>query len=100
MGVSFKGNEYTTGAGRVTLTTAVAASAKFYFSHAVIRAGAGNAGDINIGGSTVAAGAARWGFLDAGESLTIAIEGGFITSDDVYLIATNAGDLVHIIVVS
>ena len=100
MGLAFKGNEFNFGAAAVTLTTALGLSTRIDFSHVVIRAASTNTGVINIGGSTLTTTTNRWGYLAAEESLTIAVEHGFMHSDSVFLIATVSGDDAHIILVS
>lgn len=98
MGCQFTGKEYVLTGSAVPLTTALGLSAKIHFSHGAIRARDNNAADVVIGKSDVTATTNRLAFLNAGEAFEFALEGQWISTDEIYVNGT-AGDTIHIALV-
>jgi hypothetical protein len=100
MAISLKAAQYTTGASTVDLTTVLGLSSPVFVSHLVVRAAAANAGIINVGASNVTGAANAGAYLDAAESLTLAVETGGLYSNQVYFAASVPTDVIHVIALS
>ncbi len=98
MAARLDGVEYTLTSSVVTLTAALGLSERMFFSHAAFRAGSANGASVFLGKSNVTTAANRLAFLAAGEAFEFALEGVYISSDEIYIAGT-AGDKLHIILV-
>lgn len=83
------GDQVTVTSTAQNLTTLLGLATRKFYSTLVLRAAVANTADIGIGKSDVTTTTNQLGFLQAGEALTVDIQG-FISTDDLYLIAASS----------
>ena len=95
MGAIYKAAEYAfVDTTAVSLTTALALSAREFIGTVLFRAAAANVSNVHIGTSNLTATTNRGGFMEAGDGLAFDLDQKFISSDDVFLQGA-ASDIVH-----
>lgn len=98
MAVPFFGNGPITVTGTAqSLTQLLGLSQQAAFGHGSIRAGVANVGTIFFGKANLTAGANQLGYLLLKEAFDVALEGVYTNTNELYLIASNPGDTVYIV---